>query len=58
MQAALAVIGQLQRQVDEHEAQYGEELLAASERMKVRMLRQRAPNFVVEPYLLLRKIAP
>ena len=30
------MIGQLQRQVDEHEAQYGDELLAASERIKVR----------------------
>jgi hypothetical protein len=34
-QAALAVIGQLQRQVDEHEAQYGTELMAASDRIKV-----------------------
>ncbi len=35
LQAALDVIGQLQRQVDDHEAQYGDELLAASERIKV-----------------------
>ncbi len=38
------MIGQLQRQVDDHEAQYGDELLAASERIKVRAYRKDAPS--------------